>query len=1007
MYNLLLWAFVKLKHKACFSLLIMLFAINASAQQSRVINGVITDDKNLPLPGVAVSAKGSGKSTSSDVNGKFSIQVNGNDDVIRFTFLGFVTKEMPAGTNDFLNVNLLPDVRQLKDVVVIGYGTSSRKDVTGSITSLKSEDFNLGVITTPAELLQGKVPGLNVTKSGDPNKQPATILRGPSTLREGGAQEPFYVIDGVPGASIDLLAPDDIESIDVLKDASSTAIYGSRAANGVIIVTTKRAKPGQTRLNYSAYVAMEKVSKKIDMLTGDELRKYLSDNGVKPLAKPIDDDGSNTNWQNLIERTGYSQNHNLSYGGASKSAEYGASVNYLKNEGVLINTSLERTIFRGYINQRFFNDKLKLGITLTNSTTNSNDIPQGSNMPYGMPQGNVLSGMLFYLPTVSPFNPDGSYKENYTRTGSGPLNPLSLANNNSIKTNDAKTLINGIAQLDILPGLRFTLTGSTQKDQNNINAYENSSSGLAVGANGVANRSAFLNTSQVFESYFNYDKDFGQHNIKLLAGYSYQQDRTNDGFGLQTQNFSNDNLTYNNLSLSNPSSLAQIIFNPNVISTLRLISYYGRVQYQFSDKYLFQASLRDDGSSAFGINKRYGLFPAVSAGWRIINEKFMESLPVISDLKLRAGYGVSGNSLGFNAFSALLIYGTPPGNSKFLYNGNITNALGPVRNDNPDLKWESTATTNIGLDFGILKNRITGSVDYYVKKTSDLIYDQYLVSTTQYFVPTITANVGKIKNSGIEFVINAVPVKTSAFTWKTSFNISHNKNVVETLSNILFATPYIQTAQLGGKGQSGNYSQIVQPGDALGTFYLWHYVGKNASGVSTYQNAAGQVIATQPLTTDQRIAGNAQPDFIYGWTNSFFYKNFDLNFLIRGVWGNKILNATLASLNNPADSKIQNIPRFTLGESFNDINGYLISDRFLESGSYLRLDNATLGYTIKPKIPAIKSIRLYLSANNVFIITKYRGIDPEVNIGGLTPGIDNQNYYPRTRTFIFGLTSSF
>jgi len=268
MYNLLLWAFVKLKHKACFLLLIMLFAINASAQQSRVINGVITDDKNLPLPGVAVSAKGSGKSTSSDVNGKFSIQVNGNDDVVRFTFLGFVTKEMPAGTNDFLNVNLIPDVRQLKDVVVIGYGTSSRKDVTGAITSLKSEDFNLGVLTTPAELLQGKVAGLNVTKSGDPNKQPATILRGPSTLREGAAQEPFYVIDGVPGASIDLLAPDDIESIDVLKDASSTAIYGSRAANGVIIVTTKRAKPGQTRLNYSAYVAMERVSKKIDMLTG-------------------------------------------------------------------------------------------------------------------------------------------------------------------------------------------------------------------------------------------------------------------------------------------------------------------------------------------------------------------------------------------------------------------------------------------------------------------------------------------------------------------------------------------------------------------------------------------------------------------------------------------------------------------------------------------------------------------------------------------------------------------
>ncbi|MEO6979018.1 MAG: SusC/RagA family TonB-linked outer membrane protein, partial [Mucilaginibacter sp.] len=569
MYNQILRALNKSKHKTRFLLLIMLFALSASAQQSKVISGTVTDDKNLPLPGVIITAKGSGKSASSDVFGKFSIQVSGPEDVVQFTFLGFVAKDMPAG-NGTLNVTLLPDTKQLKDVVVIGYGTASRRDVTGAITSLKAEDFNLGVITTPAELLQGKVAGLNVTKSGDPNKQPATILRGPSTLREGAAQEPFYVIDGVPGASIDLLAPDDIESIDVLKDASSTAIYGSRAANGVIIVTTKRAKVGQTRLNYSAYVATESVSKKINMLTADELRKYLSDNGVKPLAKPIDDDGSNTNWQNLVERKGVSQNHNLSYGGASKSADYGASVNYLKNEGVLKNTSLERTIFRGYINQRFFDDKLKLGITLTNSVTNSKDIPQG----------NVLPGMLFYLPTVSPFNPDGSYKENYTRTGSGPLNPLSLADNNSIKTNDNKTLINGIAQVDILPGLRFTLTGSTQKDQNNINLYENSKSGLAVGVGGVANRTSFLNTSSVFESYFNYDKDFGQHSIKLLAGYSYQQDKTNDGFGVQTQNFSNDNLTYNNLFLSNPSSLSQIGFNQNVISTLRLISYYGRVQYQ-------------------------------------------------------------------------------------------------------------------------------------------------------------------------------------------------------------------------------------------------------------------------------------------------------------------------------------------------------------------------------------------------------------------------------------------
>ncbi|WP_158826634.1 SusC/RagA family TonB-linked outer membrane protein [Mucilaginibacter lacusdianchii] len=969
----------------------------AFQQPGHSVNGTVTDEKNQPLPGVVVTVKSSGKGTTTDFNGKFNVRVSDAADSLKFAMIGFQTKSVVAGAGSYLNVSLIPDQKQLKDVVVIGYGTSNKQDVTGSITSLKSEDFNQGVLTTPGELLQGKVPGLNVTQSGDPNQRPAVVLRGPSTIRDG-AQEPFYVIDGVPGASIDLLAPADIESIDVLKDAASTAIYGSRAANGVIIVTTKRAKLGQNRLSYSSYASINKVSRKIDMLNAPELRQYLQTNGQKPLASPLDDDGSDTNWQNLVERTGHSQNHNLSYGGASKNSEYGASVNYFKNNGILRRTALERVIYRGYINQRFFDDRLKLSLNLTNSHSKSDDIYTN----------NVLSGMLFYLPTVSPFNPDGSYKENYTRTGSGPLNPLSLLNNNTINVDNNKFLINGIAQVDILQGLKFTLSVSQQREQNNYNSYLNSQSGLAVNANGVARRLSYQNTNDVVESYFNYDRVFGRHTLKLLAGYSYQQNRTNDGFGVQTQGFSNDNVTYNNLFLSNPSSLSQISFDNNPISTLRLISYYGRVQYQFEDKYLLQGSLRDDGSSAFGINNRYGLFPAVSAAWRVINEDFMKNVPVISDLKLRAGYGVSGNSLGFNAFTSLLVYGTPAtGGSKFLYNGNIVNAIGAAQSDNPDLKWESTATTNIGVDFGILQNRITGSVDYYIKKTSDLIYTQYPVSLTQYFTPTITANAGKIKNSGVEVVLSATAVKGRSFTWRTSVNVSRNKNVVESLSNGTFNLPLYYTAQLGGKGQSGNFSQVVQPGQALGTFYLWHYMGKNPAGVSTYLNSAGNTIATQPLTTDQFIAGNAQPKLIYGWTNTFIYKNFDLNFLVRGVLGNKILNATLASLNNPADAKIQNIPRFTLGESFSDINAYLISDRFLESGSYLRLDNATLGYNIKPKLPAIKNIRLYVSANNLFVITKYKGIDPEINIGGLTPGIDNNNYYPKTRTYIFGLNASF
>ena len=997
-------AFGWIRHRMLLLLLLLVSPAIAFAQQT--VKGTVTDDTKTALPGVTVRLKDTNTAVATGPDGTYSIEANGPNDVLIFSFVGTEAREITVGAQTVIDVALGKDVQQLKDVVVIGYGTSTKQDLTGAVTSIKSEEFNQGVLTSPAQLLQGKVAGLNITKSGDPNQRPSVTLRGPSTIRtvNGGVTEPFYVIDGVPGASVDLLAPDDIESIDVLKDASSTAIYGARAANGVIIITTKRAKAGQTRLSYSAYGAVENVSKQIDVLSGDELRQYLKDNGVKALANPTDDDGSNTDWQRLVQRTGYSTNHNLSFGASANNTEYGAGVNYLKNDGVLRRTSLERLIYRGYVNQRFFNNRLKLGLNLVNSTSTQNDIPQGS---VNGSSGNVLSAMLFYLPTVSPYNPDGTYKENFTRTGSGPLNPLSLVENNTFLTNDNKMLVNGLVQVDIVDGLKFTFSGSTQKAQTSFSSYLNSQSGLAVNLGGVARRNQYRTTNDVLEAYLNYDRVFGQHSLKLLAGYSYQQDRTNDGFGITTQNFANNALSYNNLYLSNPSSLAQIAFENNPISTLRLESQYGRVQYQYADRYLLQASLRRDGSSAFGINNRYGYFPTAAVGWRIINEEFMRDRGLFTDLKLRAGYGVSGNSQGFDAFSAILIYGTPPGNSKYLNNGSISNVVNAVRNENRDLKWESTATTNVGLDFGLFDNRISGSVDLYLKKTSDLINDVLPVSSTQYQYTTYTANVGRMTNKGVEVALSFIPVKTANFIWHSSPNFSHNINRIDNLSTDQFAVPNIRTAQLGGKGQSGNYSQIIQPGSSVGTFLLWHYVGKNEAGVSTYQKADGSVTATQPLTTDQRVVGSAQPKLIYGWNNSFSYKNLDLNFLVRGVYGNKILNATLASLNNPADSKLQNIPRFTLDESFKDINGYLISDRFLEDGSYLRLDNATIGYTIKPRTPAVKAIRLYVASNNLFVITRYRGIDPEINMGGLTPGIDNNNFYPKTRTFTLGLNASF
>ncbi|SEN97064.1 SusC/RagA family TonB-linked outer membrane protein [Niastella yeongjuensis] len=967
--------------------LLLLFALPVLAfqQQDRIIKGKVTDDNKAPLPSVSVTLRGTNKSVTTDESGNFEIAVPAGKAVLQFSAVSYVAREVAVGNQTTINTTLTLQSKQLSDVVVVGYGKSSKRNITGSITSISNENFNQVVTGSPTQLLQGKVSGLNIARSGDPNKTPSVILRGPSTLRDG-ANDPFYVIDGVPGANLELVAPTDIVSIDVLKDASSTAIYGARASNGVIIITTRRAKQGQTTLAYNPYVAIETVSNKIDMLSGDQLRDYLGKNG-QSLVSQYNDSGANTNWQDEVMRTGISHNHNLAFNGATNNTVYAVSGNYFDNQGIVKTTNLKRTILRGNIESKFFEERLRLGLSATISNAKHRDVDQGA----------LFSNMLTYMPTVKVRRPDGSFTEDFSR--GGYLNPVGIIANNLFDYKEQNVLVNGLAEVKILKGLTYTLSLSNQRTRLDSSFYNNVYSGQAVGANGRAHRGAYENTKQVIESYFNYDKTFGDHNFKLLAGYSWQQDRTGDGFGVMTQNFPNDALNYNNLGVSNGLVVNNIKFDNAIISTLRLISYYTRVNYQFRDRYLFQASLRKDGSSAFGANNRWGYFPTVSAGWRITQESFMANQKIFDDLKLRAGYGVSGNSLGFDAFTAITRYDV---SGKSYNNGLYLNGLLPVTNENPDLKWESTAMTNIGLDFSVLKNRISGSIDYYIKNTSDLIY-AYQVPNTVYFTSTMTANVGKVKNTGIEVSITATPVQTRAFNWTTSLNASHNKNEVVSLSNGRFTAPdYYPLAYLGGKGQSGNWSQILKEGQPLGTFALWHYVGKNDAGTSTFLDKDGKVIASQPLTDALFVAGNAQPKLLFGWNNTFTYKNFDLNFFIRGVTGNKILNNTLAQLNSPADSKNNNVPVFTLGEAFTDAFAYLTSDRYLEDGAYLRMDNATLGYSIKTKVKAFNKLRVFVSGNNLFTITGYRGIDPEINIGGLTPGIDSKNFYPKTRSIIIG-----
>ena len=569
-------------------------------QSRQPITGTVTDDQNGPLPGATVQIKGTQTGTTTDANGKFSLTLPNTDPtVLVVSFIGFDPQEISVGAQSTLTIKLLPGANLLNEVVVpVGYGSESRKNIVGSIATVKAEDFNQGVITSPAQLLQGKVAGLNVTRSGNPNQNAQSIvLRGPSTLRTGAAQEPFYVIDGVPNASIETIPPDDIVSIDILRDASATAIYGARAANGVILVTTRRGKEGQSRVSYSGYGGIENVSKRIDVLTGDEIRAYLTQNNRR--LNPIDDDvvdgkPVNTDWQREVMRTAYAHNHTLSFDGGSASTTYGASVNYLSQQGIMRGSDRQRTIIRANIQQKALNDRLRLSLAVSNANNLGNDIPS-----------QVFGNMVSYLPTVNIRNADGTFKENLPR---GNQNLVALIEANTLNTRTRTFLANGQIQATILPGLDYTLSLSSQDEQIDRNAYNSRQSLLAFGANGRAIRSTYANTKRIIESYFGYDRQFGEHGLRLLAGYSWQQDRTGDGFQSTNQGFVSDALGYTNLGLASPLPGYTVDYGNQIIQTLRLISYYGRLNYTFGDRYLLQASIRRDGSSAFGTNNQWGIF---------------------------------------------------------------------------------------------------------------------------------------------------------------------------------------------------------------------------------------------------------------------------------------------------------------------------------------------------------------------------------------------------------------
>ena len=962
--------------------------------QSKV-SGTVKDANGEPLIGVSVLEVGTQNGAVTDMYGNYKLNVKPGAK-LKISYIGFTPQTVKAGSNS--QIVLQEDNTALNEVVVVGYGTMRRKDVTSSITTVKAEDLNQGVFTDPGQMLQGKVPGLVVSSTADPNGSPTITLRGASTLRTG-AMSPYYVVDGIPGVDISIVSPEDIESIDVLRDATATAIYGSKAANGVIIITTKKGAEEKTNVSYNGYVAFDNILKKYDVCTADDLRQYAKDNNIT-----LKDGGANTDWQDEVLRTGISHNHNVNISGGNGSTNYMISADLRKREGVIKMTGFDRFNVRSLVSTKTLKDHLTVSL--------------GANMMYGkhfgVPSGNegasVLDAMNYYSPTNAIKNADGTWT---VGSGSKNYNPLALMEENKSETVWKRNQFVGKTALELWKGFVWSVNYSWSNYQSTYSAYNTRNSQLeGIGnKNGQATRNTYFGREQTFETYLNYDFKVGKSKWGLMGGYSWEEKKNNDGFGLSVEGYYNDDLGWYNMSYAQTILGVQNSVQSGYLEKVRNISFYGRVNYSFDSRYMLQATIRRDGSSVFGKNNRWGTFPSVSAAWNITEEKFMQNQHIFDNLKLRAGYGISGNAMGFDVYSSYNTYGA---SGTFVYDGKTYRTYGATKNANPDLKWESTGMLNIGLDFAFLKGRLNGTVEVYHKKTKDLIWS-YPVSTTQYIYGWMDANVGEMTNKGIEFTLNAVPVRTKNFMWSTTLNLSHNKNTVDKMQNETFHTTNLTQGDPMVAGVSADgWTQRIMEGEPIGTFYTYQYAG-TVNGRSEYYvldengNRTGET-TNNPSLKDRSITGCAQPKLNAGWNNTLTYKNWSLNAFITGVFGNDVYNSARAHYTSAqmfSDGK--NVLKEFLNNPASDASGSLPSDRFIEKGSYVRLQTLSLSYTFRNCFNDwIQDLTLYGTANNLFTITSYKGLDPEVNMGGIDPGIDYRwSRYPHTRTFMVGVKINF
>ncbi|SDL19685.1 SusC/RagA family TonB-linked outer membrane protein [Siphonobacter aquaeclarae] len=991
-----------MKHFNCSSVavrwLLLLFFLpflGLAAPTERTVTGTVRDaETHEPLVGCTVIVKGTTVGATTGPAGKYSIRVPDNNAVLVFQFVGFTAQEFPVGNRSEIDVELKSDVAQLSQVVVIGYGSTTKKDMTGSVSSIKAGEFNQGIINSPEQLLQGKVSGVNVVSAtGEPGGQQNITVRGPGGIRTGST--PLFVVDGLPldnsstGGNMNpltFLNPSDIESIDVLKDASATAIYGARGANGVVLITTKKGKSGHSSVTYNGSIGISTMARPLEVLTADQFRQE-----VPKLGGTLVDKGGNTDWQKVISRTAYTQTHNIALSGGSDKLTYYGSFGIQSQEGILKKNDLKRYTGRINVNQKLLNDRVSVDVNLNASNTRNLRPPIQS----------LIGGAITANPTYPAYDDKGDPYQ-YT-DGTNPLIPLALEKD---LTSTTRIIGNISPSVTIIKGLVYRLNfgidqSTSQQDLQSLpNAVPFQEGRLAT--------INTYNTNRLIENYVTYSFDRGKHVFSALAGHSYQR------IFLQGRSYSINKFNVTDVEpIYNPGlgqDLTLVNNRPTGYATVNeLQSFFSRVNYQFADKYLVTATVRVDGSSKFGSNNKYGVFPSASVGWRVSEEPFLKSIKQISELKLRAGWGQTGNQEIPSKITQALFTNSVTGTTSYplTATGNYPSGTIYTRLANPNIQWEVSSQTDLGVDFAFFDGSLSGSFDWFRKVSSEILLE-VIPSDPVQPAGTFWTNVHNmtITNRGAELDLAYRKTFKSGFRFSLGGNITFIKNKV-------MNSPYtvITSGSAQGSGLTSATINGYVNGQPIGTFFLKDFIGFDDKGNSKFRDVDGDGIITDK---DRVAAGTALPKQMFNINGSVGYKGFDLSVNFNGVSGNKLYDNTANSnFYKLKLSKGVNVTQEAIASTQESVNNAApVSTRYLKDGSFLRLNNAVLGYNFNTTAMGIAkwvpTLRVSVTGQNLFVITKYNGYDPEVNndrsVSGISSyGIDYLSY-PKARTFVFGVT---